>query len=57
LEDADAEDCGRDVAAVETLELSGEVEEEEAEDEEEDEEYGERAACCLRRESEERSLL
>jgi hypothetical protein len=54
LEDADAEDCGRDVAAVETLELSDEVEEE-AEDVEEDDEYDERAACCLRRESVERS--
>jgi hypothetical protein len=58
LEDADAEDCGRDVAAVETLELSDEVEEEEeTEDVEEEDEYGERAAGCLRRESVERSRL
>jgi hypothetical protein len=57
LEDADAEDCGRDVAAVEALELSDEDEEEAEEDVEEDDEYGERAACCLRRESVERSRL
>jgi len=55
LEDADAEDWGRDVAAVEALELSDEVEE--VEDVNDDDEYGERAACCLRRESVGRSLL
>jgi len=56
LEDADAEDWGRDVAAVEALELSDEVEGEVG-DVEDNDEYGERAACCLRRESVERSLL
>jgi len=52
---ADAEDCGRDVAEVEALELSDEF----AEDveEEEDDEYGERVAFLLRRESVERRRL
>jgi hypothetical protein len=48
LEEADAVDCGRDVAEAEALELSDDVVEE---DVEEADEYDERAACCLRRES------
>jgi hypothetical protein len=54
LEEADAVDCGRDVAEVEALELSDELAEE---DVEEFDEYGERAAFCLRRESVERRRL
>jgi len=56
---ADAEDCGRDVAVVEALELSDEFEEDVVEEDvaEEDDEYGERVAFLLRRESVERRRL